>query len=87
MVDLHGLYVAEAVQFAKYEVQNARSRGDKVVRFIVGESFVKPVGCVHHSRTDLGKGLHSDDGKAKIRPALEDHFTKYLRCIVSDSID
>lgn len=24
----------------------------------------------------VGKGLHSDAGAAKIRPALEDHFTK-----------
>ncbi|KAH9002119.1 hypothetical protein EDB86DRAFT_369197 [Lactarius hatsudake] len=57
-VDLHGLYVAEAVQFAKDHVEIARSRGDEAVRFIVG------------------KGLHSDAGGAKIRPALEDLFTK-----------
>ncbi|KAI9463665.1 hypothetical protein BJY52DRAFT_1252969 [Lactarius psammicola] len=57
-IDLHGLHVAEAVQFAKDHVQTARSRGDEVVRFIVG------------------KGLHSDDGEAKIRPALEAHFTE-----------
>ncbi|KAH8990467.1 hypothetical protein EDB92DRAFT_1798923, partial [Lactarius akahatsu] len=57
-VDLHGLYVAEAVQFAKDHVETARSRGDEAVRFIVG------------------KGLHSDAGEAKIRPALEDLFTK-----------
>ncbi|KAI9463660.1 hypothetical protein BJY52DRAFT_1252955, partial [Lactarius psammicola] len=57
-IDLHGLYVAEAVQLAKDQVQAARSRGDEVVRFIVG------------------KGLHADGGKAKIRPALEDLFTK-----------
>jgi len=41
MVDLHGLYVAEAVRFAKEQLQSARSRGDEVVRFIVGESFDK----------------------------------------------
>jgi DNA-nicking Smr family endonuclease len=57
-IDLHGLYVAEAVQFSKDQAQIARSRGDEVVRFIVG------------------KGLHSDAGEAKIRPALEDHFNK-----------
>jgi len=57
-IDLHGLYVAEAVQFARDQVQTARLRGDEVVRFIVG------------------KGLHSDAGEAKIRPALEDYFTK-----------
>ncbi|KAH9061250.1 hypothetical protein EDB87DRAFT_1610795 [Lactarius vividus] len=57
-VDLHGLYVAEAVQFAKDQVETARSRGDEAVRFIVG------------------KGLHSNAGEAKIRPALEELFTK-----------
>jgi len=57
-IDLHGLYVAEAKQFAKDQIQAAILRGDDVVRFIVG------------------KGLHSDAGLAKIRPALEVLFTK-----------
>ncbi|KAH9061249.1 hypothetical protein EDB87DRAFT_406376 [Lactarius vividus] len=57
-IDLHGLYVAEAIQVAEDQVQTARWRGDEVVRFIVG------------------KGLHSDTGEAKIRPALEDLFTE-----------
>ncbi|KAH9176281.1 hypothetical protein EDB89DRAFT_1903111 [Lactarius sanguifluus] len=57
-IDLHGLYVAEAIQVAKDQLQTARLRGDEVVRFIVG------------------KGLHSDAGEAKIRPALEDLLTK-----------
>ncbi|KAH9083550.1 hypothetical protein EDB83DRAFT_2669553 [Lactarius deliciosus] len=57
-IDLHGLYVAEAIQVAKDQLQTARLRGDEVVRFIVG------------------KGLHSDAGGAKIRPALEDLVTK-----------
>ena len=78
-VDLHGLYVAEAVQFAKDQVQTARSRGKDGVRFIVGESFLQNLPGVYNGRTNLGKGLHADDGKAKIRPALEDHFTKYVR--------
>ena len=42
MIDLHGLQVAEAIAFAKDELQSAESRGDEVVRFIVGESFDKP---------------------------------------------
>lgn len=87
MIDLHDLHVPEAIRFAQDEVQNTRLRGKDVVHFITGESFVKPVGCAHHSRTNLGKGLHSDGGKAKIRPALEDYFTKYVRCFVTDSID
>ncbi|KAH9047899.1 hypothetical protein EDB84DRAFT_1673377 [Lactarius hengduanensis] len=57
-IDLHGLYVTEAIQVAEDKVQTARWRGDEVVRFIVG------------------KGLHSDAGEAKIRPALEKLFTK-----------
>jgi hypothetical protein len=40
-IDLHGLHVAEAIQFAKEELQSAKSRGDKIVRFIPGESFNK----------------------------------------------
>ncbi|KAI0256078.1 hypothetical protein BJV78DRAFT_1118450 [Lactifluus subvellereus] len=53
-VDLHGLHVQEAIQYAEQELQSARWRGDEVVRFIVG------------------KGLHAQDGRAKIRPALEE---------------
>ena len=41
MIDLHGLYVPEALQFAKDQVQAAESRGDEVVQFIVGEFFDK----------------------------------------------
>lgn len=57
-IDLHGLFVAEAVGFAKEVLRTARLRGVIVVRFIVG------------------KGLHTVDGVAKIRPALEDLFTE-----------
>jgi len=39
MIDLHGLYVAEAVQIAKDHVQTAILRGDEVVRFIVGKGL------------------------------------------------
>ncbi|KAI9463662.1 hypothetical protein BJY52DRAFT_1115514 [Lactarius psammicola] len=58
MIDLHGLYVAEAVGFTNELLQSAGSRGDEVVRLIVG------------------KGLHSDAGGAKIRPALENLCTE-----------
>ncbi|KAH8990545.1 hypothetical protein EDB92DRAFT_1864394 [Lactarius akahatsu] len=57
-VDLHGLYVAEAVRFANEQLRSARLKRDDVVYFIVG------------------KGLHSDAGGAKIRPALEDLCTE-----------
>ncbi|KAI9463664.1 hypothetical protein BJY52DRAFT_1115667, partial [Lactarius psammicola] len=58
MFDLHGLYVAEAVGFTNELLRSAGSRGDEVVRLIVG------------------KGLHSDSGGAKIRPALENLCTE-----------
>jgi DNA-nicking Smr family endonuclease len=57
-IDFHGLFVAEAVEFAKEVLRSARLRGVIVVRFIVG------------------KGLHTVDGVAKIRPALEDLCTE-----------
>ncbi|KAH9061240.1 hypothetical protein EDB87DRAFT_1576313 [Lactarius vividus] len=41
-IDLHGLYVAEAVGFANQLLQYGESRGVQVMCFIVGESFDKP---------------------------------------------
>jgi hypothetical protein len=38
-VDFHGLYVHEAVRYAKQELESASRRDDKVVRFIVGTSI------------------------------------------------
>ncbi|KAH9083559.1 hypothetical protein EDB83DRAFT_2212617 [Lactarius deliciosus] len=57
-IDLHGLFVAEAVGFVNQLLQYGESRGDQVMCFIVG------------------KGLHSDAGRARIRPALEDLCTE-----------
>ncbi|KAH8990464.1 hypothetical protein EDB92DRAFT_1863877 [Lactarius akahatsu] len=37
----------------------------------LGESVDKCSRIVHNRRTNLGKGLHSDAGGARIRPALE----------------
>jgi DNA-nicking Smr family endonuclease len=39
MIDLHGLYVDEALQYAKEAFQSAILRNDKVVRFIVGKGL------------------------------------------------
>ena len=36
MVDLNGLYVEEALEYAKHAFQSATLRDDRVVRFIVG---------------------------------------------------
>ena len=88
MIDLHGLHVAEAIRIAKDRVQAARSRNDKVVHFIVGECFDRPYHvCIYNSWSDLGKGLHANYGEAKIRPALQGHFNKYVRHIAPVSIN
>ncbi|KAI0319914.1 hypothetical protein OF83DRAFT_1081940 [Amylostereum chailletii] len=52
-IDLHGLYVNEAVEYADRAIQGARARDDHEVHLIVG------------------KGLHSENNVAKIRPAIE----------------
>jgi len=38
-VDLHGLYVEEAVEYAKQELQSASRRSNRVVHFIVGKGL------------------------------------------------
>ncbi|KAH9083558.1 hypothetical protein EDB83DRAFT_2329933 [Lactarius deliciosus] len=58
MIDLHGLYLTEAVEFADDLLLYIKSRGDEAAHFLVGE------------------GLRSGADSAKIRPALEDLFTK-----------
>ena len=43
MIDLHGLYVDEALEYAQKVFQLALLGNDKVVRFIVGRSlYVSP---------------------------------------------
>jgi len=53
-VDLHGLFVNEALEYADKELESAAMRKVDMVSFIVG------------------RGLHSDGGVPKIRPALEE---------------
>ncbi|KAN0105498.1 hypothetical protein V8E52_010978 [Russula decolorans] len=75
-VDLHGLYVNEALKYTKLEFQSVVLKSDKVARFIIVVYDGSPM--------NLGKGLHAKNGKAKIRPALEklckdvDHDEKSL---------
>jgi hypothetical protein len=38
-IDLHGLYVKEAIQYSERAVHEARQRGDSEVRLIVGASM------------------------------------------------
>ncbi len=77
VVNLHGLYVNEALEYAKLEFLSAIFGSDKVVRFIVVTSSKTLVGvrCFEQVFCDgsfmiLGKGLHAKDGKAKNQPAL-----------------
>ncbi|KAJ6586833.1 cytoplasmic protein [Mycena vulgaris] len=53
-IDLHGLYVKEAIEHTDQALQEAKQRGDSEVHLIVG------------------KGLHSQGGAAKIKPAIEE---------------
>ena len=77
MVDLHGLYVSEALEYAKQEFQSAKN--GEVVRFIVGTpSLCGLFPPENRLDADLGKGLHAKDGKAKIRPALENLCMEYV---------
>ena len=95
MVDLHGLYVHEAVRYAKQELESASRRDDEVVRFIVGTSInelsgVHVLNGVRVNSPDPGKGLHAEDGEAKIRPALEKLCNEYvmvLQCYNYCSVD
>ena len=77
MVDLHGLHVDEALEYAKLEFQSVVPKSDKVVRFIVG-TFPLKHSLVHATlywfffmMATVGKGKHTKGGKAKIRPAVE----------------
>ena len=39
-IDLHGLYVKEAITYTDRSIQEARSRGDSEIHFIVGMSSI-----------------------------------------------
>ncbi|KAL6300597.1 DUF1771-domain-containing protein [Sparassis latifolia] len=59
-VDLHGLFVKEAITYSDQAIQGARRRGDAKLHLIVG---ALPL---------TGKGLHSPNGVAKLKPAIEE---------------
>ncbi|KIM40052.1 hypothetical protein M413DRAFT_28588 [Hebeloma cylindrosporum] len=65
-VDLHGLYVKEAIARADQAIQDATNRGQAQICFIVG------------------KGLHSQGGVAKIKPAIEELIQKHQLCAEID---
>ncbi|KAJ7132840.1 cytoplasmic protein [Mycena crocata] len=58
-IDLHGLYVKEAIEHTDRALQEAKQRGDSELHLIVG------------------KGLHSQGGAAKIKPAIEELMQKH----------
>lgn len=80
------MYVAEAVEYAKEELQSAMYRNDDTVIFIVGMYFclsTTALSCdVFQWLTFLvppiGQGRHSEDGVPKLRPALEELFDEYV---------
>jgi hypothetical protein len=44
MVNLHGLYVPEAIEYAKKAIESAACRRDDEMGFIVGASYNEPCG-------------------------------------------
>jgi len=58
-VDLHGLYVKESIAYTDQSIAEARARGDKEIRLIVG------------------KGIHSPNHAAKLKPAIEELMQKH----------
>jgi len=58
MVDLHGLYVDEALEYAKKEFRSALLRNNKVVRFIVGMPSQKGLFDHFYSETVLTMDFH-----------------------------
>ncbi len=74
-IDLHGLYVKEAVERTEQAIQAAQQRGDPSIHLIVGEystSYLFRISVY----TFAGKGLHSQGHVAKIKPAVEDLMIK-----------
>jgi len=58
-LDLHGLYVKEALAYTESGIEEAKRRGDSEIYLIVG------------------KGLHSQGGVAKIKPAISELMQKH----------
>lgn len=76
-IDLHGLYVKEAIERTDYAIQDAKRRGDTEVHLIVGTlSFEVSISTVLYQFAAAGKGLHSSGGVAKIKPAIEELMQK-----------
>ncbi len=76
-IDLHGLYVKEAIAYTDAALKEAKLRGDSEIRLIVGtcrsrKSSIESEVCI------VGKGLHSEWGTAKVGPAIKNLMRKYV---------
>ncbi|WWC72848.1 uncharacterized protein I206_106812 [Kwoniella pini CBS 10737] len=58
-IDLHGLYVKEAIEKVEFAITSSQRSGLEELNVIVG------------------KGIHSQGGRAKIKPAVEELMAKY----------
>jgi hypothetical protein len=79
-VDLHGLFVKEAIEFTDKMIVRARQRGDTEVHLIVGKYLLFAVRYCPSTLISLATrqlGLHSTSGHAKIKPAIEELMRKY----------
>jgi len=83
-VDLHGLFVKEAIEHTDEAIQAAQRRGDSEVHLIVGmcmgvmhERFGQLFLFFPNSFPVIGKGLHSPHHQAKLKPAVEELLDKY----------
>ncbi|KAF5830322.1 hypothetical protein DUNSADRAFT_14753 [Dunaliella salina] len=72
-VDLHGLYVDEALERVEKAISNAR--WSQLLRCPVAKDITFIV----------GKGLHSQDGVAKIRPAVLKLVNRYYLRVTEDT--
>lgn len=82
-IDLHGLFVKEAIEFSDKGIEDAQRRGDSELRLIVGSCSVILSGSLYsplHCRLSSGKGNHSLAGQAKIKPAIEELMRKSVVC-------
>lgn len=87
-IDLHGLYVKEAIAHTDNAIEQAKRKGDTEVHLIVGtyDTLLNVDGFPFTLLTTIiraGKGLHSQGGIAKIKPAIEELMQKSVVLISS----
>ena len=67
-IDLHGLYVAEAIATTEERIKLLRSKHPNIKALVVV----------------TGAGLHSENGVAKLKPAIEAMMTKHNVAVTPD---